>query len=72
MECSRRREGSIVSEQTDWKALAQARRLDIPERDVEAIAGRLDALEAAIRPLAQKLTPDQEPALRFHADAEPE
>lgn len=61
-----------MSDQTDWRALAQARRLDIPERDVDAIAGRLDALEAAIRPLAQKLTPDQEPALGFRADVETE
>jgi hypothetical protein len=61
-----------VSDQTDWKALAQARRLDIPEGDVEAIGARLDALEAAIRPLTRKLTPDQEPALRFEADTESE
>ena len=61
-----------MSDHTDWKALSQARRLDIPERDVEAISARLDALEAAIRPLTRKLTPDQEPALRFRADAEPE
>ena len=61
-----------MSGQTDWKALARARRLDIPEADVEAIAARLDALETAIRPLAAKLTPDQEPALRFHAGVETE
>jgi hypothetical protein len=61
-----------VSKGTDWNALAQARRLDIPEGDVEAIAARLDTLEAAIRPLAQKLTPDQEPALGFRADVENE
>ncbi len=61
-----------MSDQTDWKALAQARRLDIPEAALDAIAERLDALQEALRPLAQKLTPDQEPALRFHAGAEPE
>jgi hypothetical protein len=59
-----------VSDQTDWKALAQARRLGIPDGDVEAIAARLDTLEAAIRPLAQELTPDQEPALGFRADVD--
>lgn len=53
---------------TDWKALSQARRLDIPEGEVEAIASRLDALEAALRPLTRTLTPDQEPALLFRAD----
>ena len=61
-----------MSDPTDWKTLAQARRLDIPEEDVEAISARLDALEAAIRPLAGRLTPDQEPALRFHAAVENE
>jgi hypothetical protein len=56
----------------DWKTTAKARGLDIPEGDVEAIAARLDALEEALRPLARKLTPDQEPALLFRADAETE
>ncbi|HEY1239344.1 MAG TPA: hypothetical protein VGF16_02255 [Bryobacteraceae bacterium] len=57
---------------TDWKAIARARGLAIPEADVEKIAPRLDALEAAFRPLAVKLTPDQEPAVVFHADPESE
>ena len=57
---------------TDWKAIARGRGLAIPETDVEAIAPRLDALEAAFRPLAAKLTPDQEPAAVFRADPESE
>ena len=57
---------------TDWKAIARARALGIPEAELEAIAPRLDALESAFRPLAVKLTPDQEPAAVFHADPENE
>ena len=57
---------------TDWKGVARARRLSIPEADLETIAPRLDALEAAFRPLAAKLTPDQEPPAVFRADPESE
>ena len=59
-----------MSTRTDWKALARARGLDIPEEDVEAIAPRLDALDEAFRPPARALTPDQEPATVFRADVE--
>ena len=61
-----------MSGQTDWKALARACGLEIPEADLDAIAPRLDALEHAFRPLALKLTPDQEPAVTFRADVETE
>lgn len=57
---------------TDWKGIARARGLAIPEAEIEAIAPRLEALEAAFRPLAAKLTPDQEPAAVFRADPESE
>ena len=56
----------------DWSALAKARGIEIPAADLELIAQRLDALEAAFRPLAGKLTPDQEPAATFRADPENE
>ncbi len=56
----------------DWKGLARARGLDIPDADLEALAPRLDALEAAFRPLARQLTFDQEPAAPFRADPESE
>ena len=56
----------------DWKAIAKARGIEIPAADLEVIAPRLDALEAAFRPLTRQLTPDQEPAAAFHADAESE
>lgn len=52
----------------DWKALAQAWRLGIPEADLEKIAPRLDALHGLFLPLAQGLKPDQEPATVFQAE----
>jgi hypothetical protein len=57
---------------TDWKALARARRLNIPEADLDRIAAPLDGLERAFRPLASAIPHDVEPAVIFHAaeDAE--
>ncbi len=40
---------------TDWNALAQARKLDIPPEAVAAIAPTLDALEEVFRPLLKEL-----------------
>lgn len=40
---------------TDWKALAQARKLDMPPEAVAAIAPTLDALEEAFGPLLKQL-----------------
>ena len=40
---------------TDWNALAQARKLDIPFEAVAAIAPTLDTLEEAFRPLLKEL-----------------
>jgi len=57
---------------SDWKGIAQARGLDIPEADLDLVAQRLDALEQAFRPLARALAPDQEPAAAFRADPEGE
>jgi hypothetical protein len=48
---------------TDWKALARARNLNIPEDAVERIAPALDGLEGALRPLLTKLTHSTEPAI---------
>jgi len=56
----------------DWKAIARARDLKIPPAELDLIAPRLDTLEEAFRPLARKLTPNQEPAASFHADPESE
>jgi hypothetical protein len=41
---------------TDWKAIAQARKLDIPPEDVAKVAPTLDALEEAFRPLLKELS----------------
>jgi len=58
----------------DWKKIARANGLAIPDAALERIAAALDALEADFRPLARALAPETEPALAFHATlaAEPE
>ena len=58
----------------DWKKIARANGLAIPDAALERIAASLDALEADFRPLARALPPETEPALAFHATmaAEPE
>ncbi len=48
---------------TDWKTVAQARGLDIPDEALDGIAPALNALEAAFRPLVARLPCDVEPAL---------
>jgi len=55
----------------DWKKIARANGLAIPDAALERIAQSLDALEAEFRPLARALPPDAEPAVVFHADIEP-
>ena len=45
----------------DWKAIARARDLGIPEEDLERVVKPLESLEEAFRPLMQELTPDIEP-----------
>jgi len=52
---------------TDWKSIAKARLLNIPEADLQRIAAPLDALEAAFRPLAAALPAHVEPAVMFRA-----
>lgn len=61
-----------MSAAIDWKAIARARGLDIPEAELDALVPRLEALEKAFRPLALQLTADQEPASVFRADPENE
>jgi hypothetical protein len=56
----------------DWKKIARASGLAIPDAALERIAVSLDALEAEFRPLARALTAETEPALAFRADAESE
>jgi hypothetical protein len=56
----------------DWKAIAKASGLDVDPAQLNGIAEPLEALEAAFRPLVNRLTPDVEPAteLRLEEDAE--
>lgn len=49
----------------DWKKIARANGLAIPDASLERIAQSLDALEAGFRPLAQAIPPETEPALTF-------
>jgi hypothetical protein len=53
---------------TDWKALARARSLDIPDADLDRIVSPLDKLEQSFRPLAANIPPDVEPAVMFRAE----
>jgi hypothetical protein len=47
---------------TDFKAIAHARGLDIPDADLDRIVPTLEALETAFRPLAADLPASLEPA----------
>ncbi len=49
----------------DWKAIAKAEKLDIPEGDLERITPPLDGLEQAFRPLLQTLAGETQPAAIF-------
>ncbi len=46
----------------NWRELAAARGLDIPDEQIDRIAPALEALEAAFRPLLKPLEPQTEPA----------
>jgi hypothetical protein len=56
----------------DWKMMARAQGLELPEREMGRVAGPLTKLEEAFRPLAATLTPEMEPdtALRLGEDGE--
>jgi len=49
----------------NWKEIAEASDLRIPESDLDRIAPALDALESAFRPLAGNIPDDVEPAVTF-------
>ena len=51
----------------DWKAMARAAGLDIPEDQLERIAPSLDGLEAAFAPMRGSIPDDVEPATFFRA-----
>jgi len=49
----------------DWKKIARASGLAIPDAALERVAQSLDALEAEFRPLVRALPPETEPAIAF-------
>jgi hypothetical protein len=49
----------------DWKKIAEAHSLAIPDADLERIRPSLDQLEAAFRPLAGSIAHEIEPAITF-------
>ncbi len=49
----------------NWKKIAEANDLGIPESELERIAPALDALEGAFRPLTKDIPDDVEPAVAF-------
>jgi hypothetical protein len=54
----------------DWKKIASANNLHIPETDFERITPPLDALEKAFRPLVQSIPAQIEPAVVFQISEE--
>ena len=51
----------------DWKKIAHASGLAIPDAALDRIAPSLDALESAFRPLVRALPAEADSALAFHA-----
>ena len=54
----------------NWKEIARASDLGVPEGELERIAGTLEGVERAFAPLLAGLSPDLEPATGFHAEEE--
>ncbi len=50
----------------NWKKIAEANELHIPEPDLDRITPALDALDAAFEPLTKNLAADVEPAVAFY------
>lgn len=51
----------------DWKRMARASGLSIPDAALERVAQSLDALEADFRPLVRALPAETDPAVAFRA-----
>ena len=49
----------------NWKQIASAQNLQIPDEAFERIAPALDNLEAVFRPLLRELSWDVDPAMTF-------
>lgn len=54
----------------NWKKIAEAADLRIPETDLDRIAPALDALESTFRPLTRMIPDDVEPAVTFSIQPE--
>jgi hypothetical protein len=54
----------------DWKTIASASGLGIPDADLERIAPALESLESAFRPLSADIPGAIEPAVTFRAEEE--
>jgi len=55
---------------TDWKLLAVARRLGMPDEELERSRPAMEALEAGFRPLARSVPLYLEPAVVFQCPPE--
>jgi hypothetical protein len=56
----------------NWKAIAQARGLEIPAGELDRMVAPLESLEETFRPLVKGLTPDLEPSFTFRPAEESE
>lgn len=54
----------------DWKAIAKATMPGVPPEELDRLLPPLAALEETFRPLAQRLTPDVEPATALNLERE--
>jgi len=54
----------------EWIAIAKANRLELPDAELEALAGRMRWIDDALGPWLQDLPPGLDPALVFRADPE--
>lgn len=51
----------------DFRSIAKASGLEVPDRDLDRIVAPLESLERAFRPLVQGLKAEHEPATAFRA-----
>lgn len=53
----------------DWKSIASAKRIGIPDADLDGIATVLESLDASFRPLVVTIPRDVEPAVTLSESA---
>lgn len=54
----------------NWRAIASASGLGIPEADMDRVVPVLEALDATFQPLIRTIPHDLEPAIIFHLNSE--